>query len=111
MTGGVAAFDYNGDGLADIFFANGAALPSLRKESPKYWNRLFRSEGGMRFKDVTEEAGVTGEGYSMGVAAVDYDNDGHVDLFVAGVNRNILYHNLGNGRFEDVTEIAGIKSG
>ncbi len=111
MTGGVAAFDYNGDGLADIFFANGAALPSLRKDSPKYWNRLFRNEGGMRFKDVTEEAGVAGEGYSMGAAAADYDNDGHVDLFVAGVNRNILYHNLGNGRFEDVTEKAGIKSG
>jgi hypothetical protein len=111
MTGGVAAFDYNGDGLADIFFANGAALPSLQKESPKFWNRLFRNEGGMRFKDVTEEAGVAGEGYSMGAAAADYDNDGHEDLFVAGVNRNILYHNLGNGRFEDVTEKAGIKSG
>jgi hypothetical protein len=111
MTGGVAAFDYNGDGWTDIFFANGAALPSLRKESPKYWNRLFRNEGGMRFTDVTEEAGVAGEGYSMGAAAGDYDNDGHVDLFVAGVNRNILYHNLGNGRFEDVTEKAGIKSG
>ena len=111
MTGGVAAFDYNGDGLADVFFANGAALPSLQKESPKYWNRLFRNEGGTRFKDVTEEAGVAGEGYSMGAAAADYDNDGHVDLFVAGVNRNILYHNLGNGRFEDVTEKAGIKSG
>jgi hypothetical protein len=111
MAGGVAAFDYNGDGRTDIFFANGAALPSLQKESPKYWNRLFRNEGGMRFRDVTEEAGVAGEGYSMGAAAGDYDNDGHVDLFVAGVNRNILYHNLGNGRFEDVTEKAGIKSG
>lgn len=111
MTGGVAAFDYNGDGLTDIFFANGAALPSLEKNSPKYWNRLFRNEGGMRFKDVTEEAGVAGAGYSMGAAAADYDNDGHVDLFVAGVNRNILYRNLGNGKFEDVTEKAGIKSG
>jgi len=111
MAGGVAAFDCDGDGLTDIFFTNGAALPSLRKESPKHWNRLFRNEGGMRFVDVTEEAGVAGEGYSMGAAAADYDNDGHVDLFVAGVNRNILYHNLGNGRFEDVTEKAGIKSG
>ena len=110
MTGGVAAFDYNSDGLTDIFFANGASLPSLEKIAPKYWNRLFRNEGGMRFKDVTEEAGVAGAGYSMGAAAADYDNDGHVDLFVAGVNRNILYRNLGNGRFEDVTEKAGIKS-
>lgn len=111
MTGGVAAFDYNGDGLTDIFFTNGAALPSLQKESPKYSNRLYRNDGNLRFTDVTQEAGVNGEGYSMGAAAGDYDNDGHVDLFVAGVNRNILYHNLGNGRFEDVTEKAGIASG
>ena len=65
----------------------------------------------MKFRDVTEEAGVAGAGYSMGAAAADYDNDGHTDLFVAGVNRNILYRNLGNGRFEDVTAKAGIKSG
>jgi hypothetical protein len=65
----------------------------------------------MKFTDVTAEAGVSGAGYSMGVAAADYDHDGHVDLFVAGVNRNILYHNLGNGKFEDVTARAGIKSG
>src|SRR5436309_7011892 len=110
MTGGVATFDFDGDGLADIFLINGASLPSLRKESPKYWNRMFRNEGGMRFTDVTEEAGVAGLGYSMGAAAGDYDNDGCVDLFVVGVYRNILYHNLGNGRFEDVTEKAGIKS-
>jgi len=110
MTGGVAAFDYDGDGLTDIFFANGAALPSLEKNSPKFYNRLYRNEGGMKFKDITQEAGVASAGYSMGAGAGDYDNDGHVDLFVAGVYHNVLYHNLGNGRFEDVTEKAGIKS-
>lgn len=110
MAGGVAAFDYNNDGLTDIFFTNGASIPSLQKDSPKYFNRLFRNEGGMRFTDVTEEAGVAGSGYSMGAAAADYDNDGHVDLFVAGVFRNILYRNRGDGHFEDVTEKAGIKS-
>ena len=110
MTGGVAAFDYSGDGLTDIFFTNGAALPSLEKASPKFYNRLYRNEGGMKFKDVTLEAGVAGAGYSMGAAAGDYDNDGHVDLFVAGVYHNILHHNLGNGTFKDVTEKAGIKS-
>ena len=51
---------------------------------------------------------MTGEGYSMGAAAADYDNDGLCDLFVAGVNRNILYRNAGHGRFEEVTEKAGI---
>ena len=111
MAGGVAAFDYNGDGRPDIFFTNGAAIPSLDKNAPKYFNRLFRNDGGMKFTDVTAEAGLAGAGYSIGAAAADYDNDGHVDLFVAGVNRNILYHNLGNGRFEDVTGKAGIKGG
>ncbi len=110
MTGGVAAFDYDGDSRTDIFFANGASLPSLEKNSPKFYNRLYRNEGNMKFKDVTLEAGVAGAGYSMGAAAGDYDNDGHTDLFVAGVYHNTLYHNLGNGKFEDVTEKAGIKS-
>ena len=111
MAGGLAAFDYDGDGLTDIYFANGASLPSLEKTSSKYWNRLYRNVGGFRFQDVTEKAGVAGAGYSMGAAAADYDNDGHVDLFVAGVGKNFLYHNRGDGTFEDVTEQAGIKSG
>jgi enediyne biosynthesis protein E4 len=110
MPGGVAAFDYDGDGLTDIYFTNGAALPSLEKSSPKYRNRLYRNLGGFKFKDVTGEAKVQGAGYSMAAAAGDYDNDGHVDLFVAGVGRNILYRNRGNGTFEDVTARAGIKS-
>ncbi len=110
MPGGVAAFDYNNDGRTDIFFTNGAAIPSLEKDSPKFFNRLYRNDGGMKFIDVTSEAGVAGAGYSMGAAAADYNNDGYEDLFVAGVYRNILYRNLGNGRFEDVTEKAGIKS-
>jgi hypothetical protein len=110
MPGGVAAFDYDGDGLTDIYFTNGASVPSLEKSSPKYWNRLYRNAGGMRFEDVTQKAGVAGAGYSMAAAAADYNNDGHVDLFVAGVGRNILYRNRGDGTFEDVTEKAGIKS-
>jgi hypothetical protein len=110
MPGGVACFDYNNDGRPDIFFTNGAVIPSLEKDSPRYFNRLYRNDGDMKFTDVTTEAGLAGMGYSMGVAAADFDNDGHVDLFVAGVNRNILYHNQGNGKFEDVTDKAGIKS-
>jgi enediyne biosynthesis protein E4 len=111
MPGGIAVFDYDGDGLTDIYFTNGADVPSLQKSSPKFHNRLYRNEGNMRFRDVTDRAGVAGEGYSMGAAAADYDNDGRTDLFVAGVNRNILYHNLGDGRFEDITAKAGISSG
>ncbi|MFN3326546.1 MAG: CRTAC1 family protein [Bryobacteraceae bacterium] len=110
MPGGVAAFDYDNDGLPDIFFTNGAAIPSMKKDSPRFANRLFRNEGNWKFRDVTTEAGLSGEGYSMGVAAGDFDNDGHIDIFVAGVHRNILYRNLGNGRFEDITTQSGIKS-
>jgi len=110
MAGGVAVFDYNNDGKVDIFFTNGAAIPSLEKDSAKFFNRLYRNDGRMKFTDVTLEAGVAGAGYSIGAAAGDYNNDGHTDLFVAGVYRNILYRNLGNGKFEDVTEKAGIKS-
>jgi hypothetical protein len=110
MPGGVAVFDYDGDGLTDIYFTNGASIPSLEKDSPKYWNRLYRNLGGMKFKDVTERAGVAGRGYSMGAAAADYDNDGHTDLFVVGVGQNILYHNRGDGTFEDVTIRSGIRS-
>jgi enediyne biosynthesis protein E4 len=110
MAGGVAAFDYDGDGLTDIFFTNGAAMPSLVKEAPRHWNRLFRNMGGLQFRDVTAEAGLKGAGYSMAAAVADFDNDGHPDLFVAGVHRNILYRNRGDGTFEDVTAKAGIDS-
>ena len=87
MPGGVAAFDYDGDGLTDIYFANGASLPSLEKTSPRYWNRLYRNLGGFHFQDVTESAGVAGAGYSMGAAAADYDNDGLLDLFAVNYVR------------------------
>jgi hypothetical protein len=108
MAGGVALFDYNNDGLLDIFFTNGAAIPSLEKSDPSYFNRLFRNNGDGTFTDVTEKAGLQGIGYSMGVAAGDYDNDGFVDLYVTGVNRNQLFHNNGDGTFTDVTEKAGV---
>ncbi len=111
MAGGVAALDYDGDGRTDIFFTNGAAMPSLVKEGERYWNRLFRNTGGLRFQDVTAKAGLEGAGYSIGAAAADFDNDGHPDLFVAGVRHNILYRNRGDGTFEDVTAKAGITSG
>lgn len=110
MPGGVAAFDYNNDGRPDLYFTNGATSPGLLKEGEKYSNRLYRNDGNFHFTDVTEAAGVAGKGYAMGVAAGDFDNDGNVDLFVAGVHGNTLYRNLGNGKFEDVTARSGIKS-
>lgn len=108
MGGGVAVFDYNGDGRPDIFFANGADLATMRKSSAKYFNLLLRNDGNGVFTDVTEKAGVSGHGFSVGVAVGDYDNDGHPDLFIAGVHGNTLYHNNGDGTFTDVTEKAGL---
>jgi hypothetical protein len=108
MAGGVAVFDYNGDGRPDIFFANGADLATMKKSSPKYFNRLLRNNGDGSFTDVTEKAGLTGTGFGVGVAIGDYDNDGHPDIFVAGVHGNTLYHNNGDGTFTDVTVKAGL---
>jgi enediyne biosynthesis protein E4 len=108
MAGGVAVFDYNGDGRPDIFFTNGADIATLKKSSPKYSNRLFRNDGSGVFTDVTAQAGLAGTGFDIGVAVGDYDNDGHPDLFVAGVHGNRLYHNNGDGTFTDVTKKAGL---
>ena len=87
MVGGVALFDYDGDGLLDIFFTNGAQQPALAKDDPRFWNRLYRNKGNGVFEDVTARAGVRGEGYSMAAAVGDYDDDGRPDLFVAGRGR------------------------
>ncbi len=66
----------------------------------------------MKFKDVTDQAGVGGgAGYGLGVCAGDYDNDGYQDLFVSNYGENILYHNNGDGTFTDVTRKAGVARG
>lgn len=106
--GGVALLDFDNDGFLDVFFTNGARLPSLEKDGPAFYNCLYRNNRDGTFTDVTQRAGIKGEGYSMGVAAADFDNDGWTDLYVTGVNRNILYHNNGDGTFTDNTEQAGV---
>jgi enediyne biosynthesis protein E4 len=108
IPGGVALLDYDNDGYLDIFFTNGAQIPSLSKEGPSYSNRLYHNNRDGTFTDVTEKAGLSGAGYSTGVAAADFDNDGWTDLYVTGVNRNILYRNNHDGTFTDVTEKAGV---
>lgn len=110
MCGGIAAIDYNNDGFMDLFFTNGARLPELQKSSPDFYNCLLRNRGDGTFEDVTAKAGLTGAslGFSFGVAAADYDNDGFDDLFICNAGRNALYHNNGNGTFTDVTVGSGL---
>ena len=107
LTGGLGVIDFDGDGWPDLFCVNGATLPSLTKTEPDYWNRLYRNNRDGTFSDVTEKAGLTGQGFGMGVAVGDYNNDGHEDLFVVGVHGNQLYRNNGDGTFTDVSERAG----
>jgi hypothetical protein len=108
VPGGLGVIDFDGDGWPDLFCANGASLPALTKSGPEYWNRLYRNNRDGTFSDVTAKSGLAGEGYCMGVAVGDYNNDGHEDLFVAGVHGNHLYRNNGDGTFTDVTQISGL---
>ena len=110
MGGGVALFDYDNDGRLDLFFTNGARLQDPMpkgarpdKTEPRFWNRLYHQKPDGTFEDVTERAGLRGEGYSMGAAAGDFDGDGFVDLYVTGLGGATLYRNRGDGTFEDVT--------
>jgi len=121
IPGGVALFDYNNDGLLDIFLVNAGRIAnpmktpeSFDRSNPRYWNRLYRQNKDGSFTDVTEAAGlasVDAGNYGMGVAVGDYDNDGHADLFVTNYGSNILYHNNGDGTFTDVTKRAGVAGG
>jgi len=110
VSAGLALFDYNGDGDIDIYFLNGAPLEGTKCDmAPK--NGLYRNEGGWRFTDVTEEAGVGDTGYGLGVAVGDYDNDGDLDIYLNNYGTNVLYRNNGDGTFTDVTEKAGVDNG
>ena len=110
VTAGLALLDYDGDGLIDVYFVNGAPLSPATAERPPA-NALYRNEGDMRFRDVTDEAGVGDTGFGLGVAAGDYDNDGDLDLYVNNFGPNVLYRNDGDGTFTDVTEVAGVACG
>ncbi len=114
--GGAVWFDYNNDGLLDLYVVTGIPLdksmhpyPLKKMPDPMPHNHLYRNDGGGKFTDVTEQAGVAADVFSMGAIAADYDNDGRVDLFVSSYGRVILYHNDGNGKFTDVTAKAGLK--
>jgi hypothetical protein len=107
VTAGLALFDYDNDGDIDIYFVNGAPLPGAEAKAPPK-DVLYRNDGGWKFTDVTEEAGVGETGHGLGVAVGDYDNDGDQDIFVNNYGPDVLYRNNGDGTFTDVTQKAGL---
>ena len=107
---GVAMFDYDGDGLLDLYFANTRELP-LDAPTRAIGNRLYRNKGGALFEDVTERAGVGFKGFNHGVSVGDVDNNGHLDLYLTNLGGNILYLNNGDGTFRDAGPAFGAACG
>ncbi len=109
MGGGVAFFDFDNDGDADLLFINGTDWPWAPKKSPKPPTMaLYRNDGKGRFEDLTSGSGLDVSFYGMAPAVGDIDNDGLVDVFVTGVGGNRLFRNLGGGKFADVTTDSGL---
>ena len=110
ITSGLATFDYDGDGLIDIYFPNGAPLPGATASTPPR-HSLYKNLGGWRFRDVTEAAGLVLTSYGLGAVAGDYDNDGYPDLYISNFGPKVLFHNNGDGTFTNVTRRAGVGDG
>lgn len=112
MGSGCGLLDYDHDGDLDLYLVQGGELKptteATRRRDRLYRNDLNRPGEVPRFTDVTDESGVTGFGYGMGVATGDFNNDGHVDLYVTNLGSNQLLRNNGNGTFTDVTLPAGV---
>jgi hypothetical protein len=108
--GGVALFDYDGDGLLDIYLVTGAELTPTRERIP-HRNALYHNLGAWKFEDVSKRAGVDLAAWGSGACAGDFDGDGRLDLYVTNWGSNVLYRNRGDGTFEDVTARAGVVAG
>ncbi|MDT7690209.1 MAG: enediyne biosynthesis protein [Acidobacteriota bacterium] len=107
-SGGVAIFDYDNDGLPDVYILNGSTIAAERGKEKAPHAALFHNLGNWKFEDVTERAGVANERWGMGVAVGDYDNDGFADIYVGNFGTSRLYHNNGNGTFTDVAVKLGV---
>src|SRR5512140_10403 len=107
---GAAWLDYDRDGLLDCYIVNDWKIEGDRVVE-RGRNALYKQLPDHTFKDVTEEAGVGGEGeWGAGAFVADYDGDGWPDILVTNFGKNVLYHNLGNGRFENVAKQVGLES-
>jgi hypothetical protein len=105
---GVAIFDFDGDGMMDVFLPNATTLEGDAPPS-RATAHLYRNLGKLRFEDVTQKAGLARTGWGQGVCVGDYDDDGHRDLFVTHYGGSALYRNQGDGTFKDVTEATGLR--
>ena len=104
---GGAFFDYDGDRYLDIYLINGSTLEAPVSGIARR-NALYRNQLNGTFRDVTEAAGVGDTAWGMGCVSADYDNDGHVDLYVTNYGPNRLYRHEGDGRFADISGFAGV---
>ena len=110
---GVTVFDYNSDGLMDLYMMNGTYIEGVSdKEGRRFANtpdRLYKNNGNGTFTDVTVKAGVGDLNWSMAAGAIDYDNDGDDDLYLLNYGPNVFFRNNGNGTFTDITDQLGLR--
>jgi enediyne biosynthesis protein E4 len=107
MGPGVAFVDYDNDGWMDLFMVNSGPADFFTPKTPLK-NALYKNNRDGTFTDVTDQAGVAGNSFAMGVAVGDFDNDGYADLLVTSYGLPTLYKNNGNGTFTDITKAAGL---
>jgi hypothetical protein len=107
-SGGVAIFDYDGDGLPDIYLLNGSTIAAMDGKEKAPRSALYRNLGKWKFEDVTDNAGVANERWGFGVSVGDYDNDGRPDIYVSNFGVSRLYHNNRDGTFTDAAEKLGV---
>jgi hypothetical protein len=110
MSGGVALFDYDNDGLLDIYFVNSLTVDTAA-DPKSARSALYRNRGKWTFEDVTDKAGVGHPGWGMGVCTADVDGDGWEDLYVTVLGGNKLYRNNHDGTFTDITAKTGLAVG
>jgi hypothetical protein len=110
MSGGVALFDYDNDGLPDIYFVDSLTVETADNPNAAR-SALYHNLGSGRFEDVTEKSGLAHPGWGMGVCTADVDGDGWPDVYVTAIGGNRLYRNRHDGTFEDITARAGVGVG